>query len=39
MLSLPELALVDLDGTLIDSVPDLAWSVNAMMRELLMVVL
>ena len=34
MLSLPELALVDLDGTLIDSVPDLAWSVNAMMREL-----
>lgn len=34
MLPLPELALVDLDGTLIDSVPDLAWCVNAMMQRL-----
>lgn len=34
MLGLPELALVDLDGTLVDSVPDLAWCVNAMMHEL-----
>ncbi|APZ41835.1 phosphoglycolate phosphatase [Acidihalobacter ferrooxydans] len=34
MLPLPELALIDLDGTLIDSVPDLTWCVNAMLREL-----
>ncbi|WP_026287856.1 phosphoglycolate phosphatase [Thioalkalivibrio sp. ALJ24] len=30
----PAMILIDLDGTLIDSVPDLAWSVDAMMREL-----
>ena len=34
MLGLPKLALIDLDGTLVDSVPDLAWCVNAMMQEL-----
>lgn len=28
------LVLCDLDGTLVDSVPDLAWSANAMLREL-----
>lgn len=33
MLNMPELALIDLDGTLIDSVPDLAWCVNAMMEQ------
>lgn len=30
----PRMILIDLDGTLIDSVPDLAFSVDAMMREL-----
>lgn len=30
----PEMILIDLDGTLIDSVPDLAFCVDAMMREL-----
>ncbi|WP_018948119.1 phosphoglycolate phosphatase [Thioalkalivibrio sp. ALMg11] len=30
----PRMILIDLDGTLIDSVPDLAYSVDAMMREL-----
>lgn len=29
----PELVLIDVDGTLVDSVPDLAWCVDAMMRE------
>ncbi len=31
---MPELVLVDLDGTLVDSVPDLAWCVNRMLRGL-----
>ena len=30
----PELVLLDLDGTLVDSVPDLAWSVNKTLSEL-----
>ncbi len=30
----PELVLIDLDGTLVDSVPDLAWCVDEMMRRL-----
>jgi phosphoglycolate phosphatase len=30
----PEMILIDLDGTLIDSVPDLAFCVDTMMREL-----
>lgn len=30
----PEMVLVDLDGTLVDSVPDLAYSIDEMMREL-----
>ncbi len=30
----PELILIDLDGTLVDSVPDLAWCVDEMMRQL-----
>jgi len=30
----PEMVLIDLDGTLIDSVPDLAFCVDAMMAEL-----
>lgn len=30
----PDLVLIDIDGTLVDSVPDLAWSVDAMMSEL-----
>ncbi len=34
MLSRPEMVLIDVDGTLVDSVPDLAWCVDAMMREL-----
>ena len=29
----PELVLLDLDGTLVDSVPDLAWSVNKTLLE------
>ncbi|WP_373026028.1 phosphoglycolate phosphatase [Thioalkalivibrio sp.] len=33
-LNRPRMILIDLDGTLIDSVPDLAYSVDAMMREL-----
>ncbi len=33
-LTIPELVLVDLDGTLIDSVPDLAYAVDAMMKQL-----
>lgn len=34
MLNKPEMVLIDVDGTLVDSVPDLAWCVDAMMREL-----
>jgi len=30
----PELVLIDLDGTLVDSVPDLAFAADAMMRDL-----
>lgn len=30
----PEMILIDLDGTLIDTVPDLAWSVDVMMAQL-----
>jgi len=30
----PEMILIDVDGTLVDSVPDLAWCVDAMMTEL-----
>ena len=30
----PQLVLVDVDGTLVDSVPDLAYSVDAMMQQL-----
>lgn len=30
----PELVLIDLDGTLVDSVPDLAWCIDEMMAEL-----
>lgn len=30
----PKLILIDLDGTLVDSVPDLAWAVDAMMAQL-----
>jgi len=33
-LALPRLAMLDLDGTLVDTVPDLAPAVNAAMREL-----
>lgn len=33
-LTIPELVLVDLDGTLIDSVPDLAFAVDGMMAQL-----
>ncbi len=34
MLPRPEMILIDVDGTLVDSVPDLAWCTDAMMREL-----
>lgn len=30
----PELVLFDLDGTLVDTAPDLAWAVDAMLREM-----
>jgi phosphoglycolate phosphatase len=30
----PEIALIDLDGTLVDSVPDLAWCTDEMMKAL-----
>ena len=33
-LSKPEMVLIDLDGTLVDSVPDLAWCVDEMMKAL-----
>jgi phosphoglycolate phosphatase len=34
LLKRPEMVLIDVDGTLVDSVPDLAWCVDAMMRDL-----
>jgi phosphoglycolate phosphatase len=34
LLKRPEMVLIDVDGTLVDSVPDLAWCVDAMMHEL-----
>ena len=34
LLPKPEMVLIDVDGTLVDSVPDLAWCVDAMMREM-----
>ena len=30
----PEMVLIDVDGTLVDSVPDLAWCVDRMMEQL-----
>ncbi|KRT54167.1 phosphoglycolate phosphatase [endosymbiont of Ridgeia piscesae] len=30
----PKMVLIDVDGTLVDSVPDLAWCVDEMMRQL-----
>jgi phosphoglycolate phosphatase len=30
----PEMILIDVDGTLVDSVPDLAWCVDAMLQQL-----
>lgn len=30
----PEMVLIDVDGTLVDSVPDLAWCIDEMMRQL-----
>ena len=34
MLAKPKMVLIDVDGTLVDSVPDLAWCVDEMMRQL-----
>ncbi|MCG6885927.1 MAG: phosphoglycolate phosphatase [Proteobacteria bacterium] len=34
MLKKPQMVLIDVDGTLVDSVPDLAWCVDEMMRQL-----
>lgn len=34
MLQRPEMVLIDVDGTLVDSVPDLAYCVDEMMRQL-----
>lgn len=34
MLKKPEMVLIDLDGTLVDSVPDLAYCTDAMMQQL-----
>lgn len=34
MLSKPEMVLIDVDGTLVDSVPDLAFCVDEMMKQL-----
>ena len=34
MLKKPEMILIDVDGTLVDSVPDLAWCVDELMRQL-----
>ena len=33
-LQLPKMVLIDVDGTLVDSVPDLAWCVDEMMKEI-----
>ena len=33
-MSRPEMVLIDVDGTLVDSVPDLAYCVDEMMRRL-----
>ncbi|MBD3610281.1 MAG: phosphoglycolate phosphatase [Gammaproteobacteria bacterium] len=34
MVRKPEMVLIDVDGTLVDSVPDLAWCVDEMMKKL-----
>ena len=34
MIKKPEMVLIDVDGTLVDSVPDLAWCVDEMMKAL-----
>lgn len=34
MIKKPEMILIDVDGTLVDSVPDLAWCVDEMMQQL-----
>lgn len=34
MLKKPDMILIDLDGTLVDSVPDLAWCVDEMMKAI-----
>ncbi|MEJ2362285.1 MAG: phosphoglycolate phosphatase [Gammaproteobacteria bacterium] len=34
MLARPDMVLIDVDGTLVDSVPDLAWCVDEMMKQL-----
>jgi len=34
MLNNPEMVLLDVDGTLVDTVPDLAWSINCMLGQL-----
>jgi len=34
MLEKPKMVLIDVDGTVVDSVPDLAWCVDEMMRQL-----
>lgn len=36
MLRKPQMVLIDVDGTLVDSVPDLAYCVNEMMKQLAM---
>ena len=33
-MKLPKIVLIDVDGTLVDSVPDLAWCVDEMMKEI-----
>ena len=34
MINKPDMILIDVDGTLVDSVPDLAWCVDEMMQQL-----
>ena len=34
MIKKPEMILIDVDGTLVDSVPDLAFCVDEMMKQL-----
>ncbi|PVV06753.1 MAG: phosphoglycolate phosphatase, partial [gamma proteobacterium symbiont of Ctena orbiculata] len=34
MIKKPEMILIDVDGTLVDSVPDLAYCVDEMMKKL-----